>query len=113
MPAGTHKADHPLTVPPEKDGTMHDIETLITHFLAVSWGPVIPAGEVWMPVEGTKGIQGYYSISDKDTIAYRTRIRVPSFPHVQIIPEISRGFMVSDLLAIIASTDFLLSEIDR
>lgn len=113
MPAGPHKSDHPLAVPPEKDGTMHDIETLITHFLAVSWGPVIPAGEVWMPVEGTKGLQGYYLVSDKDTISYRTRIRVPSFPHVQIIPQISRGFMVSDLLAIIASTDFLLSEIDR
>lgn len=113
MPAGSHKSDHPLAVPPEKDGTMHDIETLITHFLAVSWGPVIPAGEVWMPVEGTKGLQGYYLTSDKDTISYRTRIRVPSFPHVQIIPEISRGFMVPDLLAIIASTDFLLSEIDR
>ncbi len=113
MPAGSHKSNHPLAVPPEKDGTMEDIETLITHFLAVSWGPVIPAGEVWMPVEGTKGIQAYYTISDKDTIAYRTRIRTPSFAHVQIIPEISKGFMVPDLLAIIASTDFLLSEIDR
>ncbi len=113
MPAGSHKSDHPLAVPPKRDGTMHDIETLITHFLSVSWGPVIPAGEVWMPVEGTKGLQGYYLISDKDTISYRTRIRVPSFPHVQIIPDISQGFMVPDLLAIIASTDFLLSEIDR
>ena len=113
MPEGSHKSDHPLAVPPEKDGTMHDIETLITHFLSVSWGPVIPSGEVWTPVEGTKGIQGYYLISDKETLSYRTRIRTPSFPHVQIIPEISRGFMVPDLLAIIASTDYLLSEIDR
>ncbi|MFZ0391961.1 MAG: NADH-quinone oxidoreductase subunit C/D, partial [Calditrichia bacterium] len=42
MPAGPYKADHPLTTPPLKNGTMKDIETLITHFLSVSWGPVIP-----------------------------------------------------------------------
>ncbi|MGJ3243062.1 MAG: NADH-quinone oxidoreductase subunit C/D [Opitutales bacterium] len=110
---GPYKSEHPLAVPPTRDGTMHDIETLITHFLSVSWGPVMPAGESSMFVEGTKGLQGYYLTSDKDTISYRTRIRVPSFPHVQIIPDISRGHMVPDLLAIVAATDYLLSEIDR
>ena len=44
MPAGPYKADHPLATPPRKERTMHDIETLITHFLGVSWGPVIPPG---------------------------------------------------------------------
>ena len=42
MPAGSYKADHHLATPPRKERTMHDIETLITHFLGVSWGPVIP-----------------------------------------------------------------------
>ena len=44
MPAGPYKSDHPLATPPRKERTMHDIETLITHFLGVSWGPVIPPG---------------------------------------------------------------------
>ncbi len=44
MPAGDYKSDHPLATPPRKERTMHDIETLITHFLGVSWGPVIPPG---------------------------------------------------------------------
>ena len=55
MPAGPYKATHPLTTPPPKERTMHDIETLIQHFLNVSWGPVIPAGECSMMIEATKG----------------------------------------------------------
>ena len=57
MPEGSYKADHPLTTPPLKKHTMQDIETLITHFLNVSWGPVIPAGEAMSCIEATKGSQ--------------------------------------------------------
>jgi NADH-quinone oxidoreductase subunit C/D len=92
---------------------MHDIETLITHFLNVSWGPVIPPGEAFSGIEATKGNNGYYLISDGNTMAYRTRIRTPSFAHLQMIPLISRGLMVPDLLAILGSIDFVLSDVDR
>jgi NADH-quinone oxidoreductase subunit C/D len=113
MPAGPYKSDHPLTTPPIKERTMHDIETLITHFLSVGWGPVIPPGEVFMGIEATKGNNGYYLISDGSTMSYRTRIRTPSFPHMQMLPLISRGVMVSDLVAILGSIDFVLADIDR
>lgn len=113
MPSGPYKADHPLTTPPLKKHTMHDIETLIAHFLSVSWGPVIPAGEAFVGVEATKGNNGYYLISDHHTAAYRVRIRAPSFPHLQMIPLISRGFMVPDLLAILGSIDYVLADVDR
>lgn len=113
MPAGPHKADHPMTTPPPKDRTMHDIETLIAHFLTVSWGPVAPATETSAMVEATKGLNGYYLISDGGTSSYRTRIRTPSFPHLQMIPLISRGFMIPDLIAIIASIDFVMADVDR
>ena len=113
MPSGHYKADHPLTTPPRKEKTMQDIETLINHFLSVSWGPVIPPNEVTMAVEGTKGINSYYLVSDGNTTSYRTRIRTPSFPHLQMIPEISKGFMVADLIAIIASIDFVMADVDR
>jgi len=113
MPAGPYKARHPNTTPPIKDHTMHDIETLITHFLNVSWGPVIPPGEACVCIEATKGINGYYLISDGDTRSYRTRIRTPSFPHLQMIPTISRGHLLADLIAIVGSIDFVMADVDR
>jgi NADH-quinone oxidoreductase subunit C/D len=113
MPEGPYKADHPLTTPPRKERTMHDIETLITHFLGVSWGPVIPPGEAFAGIEASKGNNGYYLISDGATMAYRVRIRTPSFPHMQMVPVISRGVLVPDLLAILGSIDFVLADVDR
>jgi len=113
MPAGDYKADHPMTTPPVKERTMQDIETLIAHFLTVSWGPVIPAMESATMVEGTKGLNSYYSISDKNSTSYRTRIRTPSFAHLQQIPLISQGGLLADLVAIIGSIDFVMADVDR
>lgn len=113
MPAGPYKSDHRLTTPPPKERTMHDIETLIHHFLNVSWGPVIPAGECSVAIEATKGLNSYYLTSDGGTMSYRTRIRTPSFPALQQIPLISRGLMIPDLIAILASIDFVMADVDR
>jgi NADH-quinone oxidoreductase subunit C/D len=113
MPAGPYKADHPLTTPPRKEATMHDIETLINHFLSVSWGPVIPPGEAFAGVEATKGGNGYFVISDGGVTSYRTRIRTPSFPHIQMVPHISRGHTVADLFAILGGVDYVLADVDR
>ncbi|MGO9119118.1 MAG: NADH-quinone oxidoreductase subunit C/D [Desulfomonilaceae bacterium] len=113
MPDGPYKSDHPLATPPIKDHTMHDIETLIDHFLNVSWGPVIPPGEAFCGIEATKGNNGYYLMSDGNTMAYRVRIRTPSFPHLQMIPLISRGLTVSDLIAILGSIDYVMADVDR
>ncbi|MEJ2730213.1 MAG: NADH-quinone oxidoreductase subunit C/D [Deltaproteobacteria bacterium] len=113
MPAGPYKAHHPLTTPPLRDGTLHDIETLINHFLGVSWGPVIPAGEAHAIVEATKGNNSYYLISDGGIHAYRVRIRTPSFAHLQMIPVICRGLMVPDLLAILGNIDYVMADVDR
>lgn len=113
MPSGPYKADHHLTTPPDKARTMEHIETLIHHFLNVSWGPVIPPSESATIVEATKGWNGFYSISDGGTMAYRTRVRTPSFPALQQVPFISNGFMIADLIAIIASIDFVMADVDR
>ena len=113
MPAGPYKAAHPQTTPPPKERTMFDIETLIHHFLNVSWGPVIPAGECSVTIEATKGANMYYLTSDGGGSSYRTRIRTPSFPHLQQIPLISKGLLIPDLIAIIASIDFVMADVDR
>ncbi len=113
MPAGPYKSDHPLAIPPRKERTMKDIETLINHFVGVSWGPVIPEGEAMIPIEGAKGSYGYYLISDRNSSAYRVRIRTASFPHMQMVPFISRGYTIPDLMSILGAMDFVLADIDR
>jgi NADH-quinone oxidoreductase subunit C/D len=113
MPAGEHKARHPLTTPPLKEHTMRDIETLIRHFIDMGWGPVIPAGEACVTIEATKGLNAYYLISDGGSASYRTRIRTPSFPHLQMIPAMCRGHSVADLIAILGSIDFVMADVDR
>ena len=113
MPSGPYKSDHRSTTPPLKERTMQDIETLIHHFLNVSWGPVVPPSESETLVEATKGWTSFYSISDGGTMAYRSRVRTPSFPALQQIPFISNGYMIPDLIAIIASIDFVMADVDR
>ncbi len=113
MPEGPFKSEHKLTTPPPRERMLEDIETLIHHFLNVSWGPVIPAGEACVPIEATKGINGYHLVSDGGTTSYRTRIRTPSFALLQQIPLLSRGLMIPDLIAIIASIDFVMADVDR
>ena len=113
MPPGPYKSSHPLTTPPLKERTMQDIETLITHFLGVSWGPVIPAGEAEVGIEATKGNNSYYLTSDGGTMPYRVRIRAPSFPHMQMVPLLTRGSMIPDMLAVLGSLDYVLADVDR
>jgi NADH-quinone oxidoreductase subunit C/D len=118
MPAGPHKAEPagqapPLVTPPPHREMLHDIETLIDHFLDVSWGPVMPAGEAMVPIESAKGNYAYYLTSDGNVSSYRTRIRTPSFPHLQVLPLLCRGMELPDLIAILGSIDFVMGDVDR
>jgi NADH-quinone oxidoreductase subunit C/D len=113
MPAGPVKAMHKSAMPMPRDKVLADIDTLIPHFLNASWGPMIPAGEAAVTVEAAKGLNTYYLVSDGGTGPYRARIRTPSFAHLQMVPLLSRGAFLADLIAIIGSIDFVMADVDR
>jgi NADH-quinone oxidoreductase subunit B/C/D len=113
MPPGRYVCDDYRYAVPEKSDTLKDIESLIHHFINVTRGPKIPRGEAYTATEIARGEQGYYVVSDGLNRAYRMRIRAPGFANVQVIPMMTRGRLLSDLLAIAGSVDYILPDIDR
>jgi len=113
MPDGPYISVDHAAVPPNKPETMANIETLIHHFLGVSWGLVVPAGEAHARIEAPKGNNSYYVVADGSTMPYRVRIRTPSFAHLQAVPLMSRHHLLADLLAVLGSLDYVLADVDR
>lgn len=72
-----------------------------------------PVGEAYVRTESSRGDMGYYLISDGSKNAFRVRIRTGSFTAMSVIEKISRGMMIADLVALIASLDVVAPEIDR
>lgn len=72
-----------------------------------------PAGEAYGRVESPKGELGFYLISDGGKNPYRYRIRTPSFANLGVLGELCRGHLVADVVAILASIDITLGEVDR
>ena len=110
---GPIKADAPKVVLPDREAMKSHMDALIHHFLIVAEGFDVPAGEVYHPIEASKGELGVYMRSDGGPKPSRVHFRGPSFVNLSALPMMAEGEMVADIVAIIGSLDVVLGEIDR
>jgi NADH-quinone oxidoreductase subunit D len=101
-----------IFVPP-KEKILTSMEELIQNFMLVTEGPQIPAGEVYFEAENPKGILGFFIVSKGGGVPYRLKIRSPSFCNLSILPKMCVGCLISDVVSILGSLDFVMGECDR
>ncbi len=113
LPAGSVNIDdYRISLPPKSEA-MGSIDAMISHFKLVMEGVRVPAGETWYSIESSKGELGFGIISDGGAKPVRCRFRGPSFINIAALPELVKGELVADVVAINASLDVVLGEIDR
>ncbi|HEY7505339.1 MAG TPA: NADH dehydrogenase (quinone) subunit D [Gemmatimonadales bacterium] len=105
--------DDPRVILPPKSRAMSDMEAMIYHFKQVMEGVKPPVGEAYLGVENPKGELGYYFVSDGTAKPVRWRIRPPSFINLSSLPKMCEGALLSDVIAINASVDIVMGEVDR
>ncbi|MCB1232111.1 MAG: NADH dehydrogenase (quinone) subunit D [Verrucomicrobiae bacterium] len=98
---------------PQKEKVLMKMEELIHHFILVTEGLDAPGGEVYFGAENPKGELGFYINSKGGGVPYRLKIRAPSFVNLSILPHLLPGHMMSDVVAILGSLDFVMGECDR
>lgn len=113
FPGGPVNVDDPRVILPPKTAAMNDMESMIHHFKVVMEGVRAPVGESWFSVESSKGELGMYVVSDGGAKPIRWRVRGPSFINIAALPHMIEGALLSDVIAVNASLDIVLGEIDR
>ncbi len=113
LPDGPINVDDHRVILPPKRAAMSDMEAMIHHFKQVMEGVRAPVGEAYQPIEGPKGELGYYFVSDGTAKPVRWRIRPPAFINLSALPKMAEGHLLSDLIAINASVDIVMGEVDR
>jgi NADH-quinone oxidoreductase subunit D len=112
-PTGVYRSDDRKVVPPPKWEITRSMESLIHHFKLFTEGYAPTPGEVFQRVESPRGELAFHITSDGSNRPYRMHARTPSFPHVQVMPVILQGHLLADVVVILASTDFVLGDVDR
>jgi NADH-quinone oxidoreductase subunit D len=113
LPDGPINVADPRVILPGKTDAMLDMESMIHHFKVVMEGVPAPVGESWYSVESSKGELGMYVVSDGGSKPVRWRVRGPSFINLSALPAMVEGHLLSDVIAVNASLDIVLGEIDR
>jgi NADH-quinone oxidoreductase subunit D len=112
-PTGVWAVSDPRITPPPKDRVYTEMEALIQHFLIYSQGFVVPAGEAYVPVEGPRGEQGFYVVSDGTNRPWRVKSRAPSLLACQALERMIVGGLIADVIAVIGSIDVVMGDVDR
>ena len=112
-PTGPYAVNDPRVTPPPKDKVYTEMEALIQHFLIYSQGFTVPAGEAYVPVEGPRGEQGFYVVSDGTNRPWRVKSRPPSLLACQALSRMIVGGLIADVIAVIGSIDVVMGDVDR
>jgi len=110
---GSVMAGNYKVAPPSREEMKDDMEALIHHFKLFTEGYCVPEGETYAAVEAPKGEFGCYLISDGANKPFRVHLRAPGFAHISAMDEMTRGHMLSDVVAVIGTMDIVFGEIDR
>ena len=113
LPEGPVNSPDAKILLPEKEAVLTKMEELIHHFINVTEGVNAPPGEIYFSAENPKGELGFYIVSKGGGTPHRLKIRAPSFVNLQALPIMAKGHMMSDMVTILASVDFVMGECDR
>lgn len=113
LPMGpVHSTNRKFVAPPRSEIGV-SMESLIHHFKLWTEGFPAPKGSIYSAVESPRGELGIYLEGDGGPKPYRVHLRTPSFDNLSVTNKICQGHLVADLVAILASIDIVLGDIDR
>jgi NADH-quinone oxidoreductase subunit D len=113
LPMGPVISDNRKFIPPPRSELGVSMEALIHHFKLWTEGFNAPKASIYQAVESPRGELGVYLEGDGGPKPYRAHWRTPSFDNLAVLPQIVKGHLVADLVAILASVDIVLGDIDR
>lgn len=113
LPYGPVRSNNRKFVPPPRSELGHSMEAVIHHFKLWTEGFTAPKEGVYVTSESPRGELGVYLEGDGGPMPYRCYWRTPSFVNLQILPLLSQGHLVADLVALIGTIDIVLGDVDR
>jgi NADH-quinone oxidoreductase subunit D len=113
LPFGPVRSNNRKVVPPPRSEIGVSMEALIHHFKLWTEGYSVPKGAVYVATESPRGELGCYLESDGGPKPYRVHFRTPSFSNLQIMPLLTHGHFVADVVGVIGSIDIILGDTDR
>ena len=113
LPLGPVRSDNRKFMAPPRSELGISMEALIHHFKLWTEGFPAPDGSIYQAVESPRGELGVFLAGDGSAKPRRCHWRTPSFDNLSVLPKIVKGHLVADLVAILASVDIVLGDIDR
>jgi NADH-quinone oxidoreductase subunit D len=113
LPYGPVRSNNRKYMTPPRSEIGVSMESLIHHFKLWTEGFTPPAGSVYAAIESPRGELGVFLESNGTPKPYRIHYRTPSFANLQILPLLTRGHFVADVVGIIGSIDIVLGDADR